>query len=186
QDGWSSRDRHPEGRRIMDATTDSDHDPEADEHRTEDERIREQLRAHGVTLGKGDVAPRVFWPALAIVVGVALFSIIWSDTAGTLWNSIQSGIVSGFGWFYTLAIGSFVIFTLFLAVSRFGNITLGRDGEEPEFNLISWFAMLFAAGMGIGLVFYGVAEPLTFYSDPKPSVEGTDIELADQAMAQTF
>src|SRR5699024_4943486 len=90
QDGWSSRDRH----------------------RTEDERIREQLRAHGVTLGKGDVAPRVFWPALAIVVGVALFSIIWSDTAGTLWNSIQSGIVSGFGWFYTLAIGSFVIFTL--------------------------------------------------------------------------
>jgi len=170
----------------MDATTDSDHDPEADEHRTEDERIREQLRAHGVTLGKGDVAPRVFWPALAIVVGVALFSIIWSDTAGTLWNSIQSGIVSGFGWFYTLAIGSFVIFTLFLAVSRFGNITLGRDGEEPEFNLISWFAMLFAAGMGIGLVFYGVAEPLTFYSDPKPGVEGTDIELADQAMAQTF
>src|SRR5699024_5170963 len=75
---------------------------------------------------------------------------------------------------------------LFLAVSRFGNITLGRDGEEPEFNLISWFAMLFAAGMGIGLVFYGVAEPLTFYSDPKPGVEGTDIELADQAMAQTF
>ncbi len=170
----------------MDATTDSDHDPEADEHRTEDERIREQLRAHGVKLGKGDVAPTVFWPALAIVVGVALFSIIWSDTAGTLWNSIQSSIVSGFGWFYTLAIGSFVIFTLFLAVSRFGNITLGRDGEEPEFNLISWFAMLFAAGMGIGLVFYGVAEPLTFYSDPKPGVEGTDIELANQAMAQTF
>ena len=170
----------------MDATTDSDHDPQVDDHRTEDEQIREQLRAHGVKLGKGDVAPRVFWPALAIVVVVALFSIIWSETAGTLWNSLQSSIVSGFGWFYTLAIGIFVIFTLFLAVSRFGNITLGRDGEEPEFNLISWFAMLFAAGMGIGLVFYGVAEPLTFYSDPKPGVEGSDIELANQAMAQTF
>ena len=170
----------------MDATTEPERDPQTRDDRTEDERIKDQLRDHGVKLGKGDIAPTVFWPALIIVVGVALFSIIWSETAGTLWNSLQSSIVSGFGWFYTLAIGTFVVFSLFLAVSRFGNITLGRDGEEAEFNLISWFAMLFAAGMGIGLVFYGVAEPLTFYSDPKPGVEGTDIELANQAMAQTF
>lgn len=156
------------------------------DQRTEDERVADQLRAHGVRLGPGGIAPRVFWPSLVLVVGIALFSIVFSETAGTLWTSIQSGIVSGFGWFYTLSIASFVVFALFLAVSRFGNITLGREGEEPEFSLISWFAMLFAAGMGIGLVFYGVAEPLTFFSDPKPGVEGTETQLADQAMAQTF
>ncbi|WP_435198774.1 BCCT family transporter [Janibacter sp. GS2] len=156
------------------------------DQRTEDERVADQLRAHGVRLGPGGIAPRVFWPSLVLVVAISLFSIIFSETAGTLWTSIQSGIVSGFGWFYTLSIASFVVFALFLAVSRFGNITLGREGEEPEFSLISWFAMLFAAGMGIGLVFYGVAEPLTFYSDPKPGVEGNEMQLADQAMAQTF
>lgn len=173
-------------------TADDSHSPRrpddahAVDDRTEDERIHDQLVAHGVRLGPGGIAPRVFWPALIIVVGVSLFSIFFSETAGELWNSIQSNIVSGFGWFYTLAIASFVIFAIFLAVSRFGNITLGREYEKPEFNLVSWFAMLFAAGMGIGLVFYGVAEPLTFYTTPKPGVEGTEAELANEAMAQTF
>lgn len=162
-----------------------DHHDDPD-HRTYDERINDQLRAHGVRLGPGGIAPRVFWPSLVIVVAVSLFSIFFSSTAGELWNSIQSGIVSGFGWFYTLAIASFVVFAIFLAVSRFGNITLGREYEKPDFNLVSWFAMLFAAGMGIGLVFYGVAEPLTFYTSPKPGVEGSEAELANQAMAQTF
>lgn len=162
-----------------------DHRDEPD-HRTEEERINDKLRAHGVKLGPGGVAPRVFYPSLIIVVAVSLFSILFSETAGELWTSIQSNIVSGFGWFYTLAIASFVVFAIFLAVSRFGNITLGREYEKPEFNLVSWFAMLFAAGMGIGLVFFGVAEPLTFYTTPKPGVEGTEAELANEAMAQTF
>ena len=154
--------------------------------RSEHDRITDQLREHGVRLGPGGIAPRVFWPSLIVVVAISVFSIVASDTANTLWTSIQSHIVSGFGWFYTLAIAAFVIFALFLAASRFGNITLGREGEAPEFSLPSWFAMLFAAGMGIGLVFYGVAEPLTFFSTPKPGVDGSEIELANQAMAQTF
>lgn len=162
-----------------------DHRDEPD-HRTEDERVHDQLRAHGVKLGPGGVAPRVFYPSLIIVVAVSLFSILFSETAGELWTSVQSNIVSGFGWFYTLAIAAFVVFAIFLAVSRFGNITLGREYEKPDFHLVSWFAMLFAAGMGIGLVFYGVAEPLTFYTSPKPGVEGSEAELANQAMAQTF
>ena len=156
------------------------------DRRTEHEKITDQLRAHGVKLGPGGIAPRVFWPSLIIVIGVALFSIVFQETAGELWTSVQSNIVSGFGWFYTLAIASFVVFALFLALSRFGNITLGHEGETPEFSLVSWFAMLFAAGMGIGLVFYGVAEPLTFFSDPKPGVEGNEIERANAAFGQTF
>ncbi|GAA1252915.1 BCCT family transporter [Prauserella halophila] len=151
-----------------------------------DDQIKEQLRHHGVRLGRGGVAPSVFWPSLIVVAAIALFSIIAPESAGNLWNSVQGGIVSGFGWFYTLAIAGFVIFAIFLGVSRFGNITLGKDGEEPEFGLFSWFTMLFAAGMGIGLVFFGVGEPLTFYSDPKPGVDGGSAELASQAMAQTF
>ncbi|WP_298749551.1 BCCT family transporter [uncultured Serinicoccus sp.] len=150
--------------------------------------MEQQLLRHGVKLGPGGVAPRVFWPALALVALVAVFSAVFTDTAGTLWNSIQSGIVSNFGWFYTLAIACFVVFALFLAFSRFGDITLGRDGEEAEFGLMSWFAMLFAAGMGIGLVFYGVAEPLTFFTSPPPGVspDASNADLAERAMAQTF
>ncbi|WP_238335609.1 BCCT family transporter [Serinicoccus kebangsaanensis] len=150
--------------------------------------MEQQLLNHGVKLGAGGVATRVFWPALIIVAVVALFSAIFTDTAGTFWNAIQSGIVTNFGWFYTVAIAGFVVFALFLAFSRFGDITLGRDGEEAEFGLMSWFAMLFAAGMGIGLVFYGVAEPLTFFTSPPPGVspDASTADLAERAMAQTF
>lgn len=154
-------------------------------HRTHAE-IEEQLRSHGVRLGRGGIAPSVFWPSLIVVAAIALFSTIVPETAGNLWNSIQGGIVSGFGWFYTLTIAGFVAFAVFLGVSRFGNITLGKDDEEPEFGLFSWFTMLFAAGMGIGLVFYGVGEPLTYFTDPKPGVEGDAAERATQGMAQTF
>lgn len=174
-----------ESSNATDGRRSADHHDDLD-RRTADERVKDQLRAHGVRLGPGGIAPRVFWPSLVIVVAVSLFSIFFSSTAGELWNSIQSSIVSGFGWFYILSIACFVAFAIFLAVSRFGNITLGREDEKPDFNLVSWFAMLFAAGMGIGLVFYGVAEPLTFYTSPKPGVDGTDAELANQAMAQTF
>ncbi|MCP2254261.1 choline/glycine/proline betaine transport protein [Prauserella aidingensis] len=153
---------------------------------TTDAEIERQLRSQGVRLGRGGIAPSVFWPSLIIVAAIALFSVIAPDTAGELWNSVQGGIVSGFGWFYTLAIAGFVLFAIFLGASRFGDITLGKDGEEPEFGLFSWFTMLFAAGMGIGLVFYGVGEPLTFFSDPKPGVDGGSAERASQAMAQTF
>ncbi|WP_066635239.1 BCCT family transporter [Serinicoccus hydrothermalis] len=150
--------------------------------------VEQQLLDHGVKLGPGGIAPRVFWPALVVVAAVALFSAIFTETAGSLWNAIQSGIVTNFGWFYTIVIAGFVVFALFLAFSRFGDITLGRDGEEAEFGLGSWFAMLFAAGMGIGLVFYGVAEPLTFFTSPPPglSPDATTAGTAERAMAQTF
>ena len=70
-------------------------------------------------------------------------------------------------------------------LSRFGDVTLGRDGEEPEFRLRSWFAMLFSAGMGIGLMFWGVAEPLFHYASPPPGVEGSSAEVANAAMGRT-
>ena len=80
----------------------------------------------------------------------------------------------------------FVGFSLFVGFSRFGDIKLGKDQDEPEFSTGSWFALLFAAGMGIGLVFYGVSEPLSHFASPRPGVTGTEKELAQQALTQTF
>ncbi len=132
------------------------------------------------------VAPGVFYPSLVILLTVVLASTIFPDKTGEVLASAQSNVVSGIGWYYTLAVTGFVVFAVWMGVSRFGDITLGKDDEEPEFSIKAWFAMLFAAGMGIGLVFWGAAEPLTFYDDPKPGVEGSDADVANAAMTQVF
>lgn len=67
-----------------------------------------------------------------------------------------------------------------------GDITLGKDDDEPEFSLGAWFSLLFAAGMGIGLVFYGVSEPLSHFVTPRPGVTGTEAQLAQSALVQTY
>lgn len=84
-------------------------------------------------------------------------------------------VVSDWGWLFILAGSVFVGFVLFIAFSRFGHIRLGRDDEQPEFSGVSWVAMMFAAGMGIGLMFYGVTEPLTYFRDSVPGYESGDI-----------
>jgi choline/glycine/proline betaine transport protein len=106
--------------------------------------------------------------------------------ANTVFSTLQSSVISSFSWYYVLITAFFVAFALWLGFSRFGDIQLGKDEDKPEFSLISWISFLFAAGMGIGLVFYGVAEPLSHFANPKPGVTGTEIELAQQAMSQTF
>ncbi len=108
------------------------------------------------------------------------------DTAEALFASVQSKIIGYFNWYYVLIATAFVGFSLWLGFGKFGDIKLGKDDDEPEFSLGSWFALLFAAGMGIGLVFYGVSEPLSHFASPKPGVTGTPAELAQQAQAQTF
>ncbi len=132
------------------------------------------------------VAPGVFWPALIIVVGAAALAVAFPEGTGELLADVQSGIVEKFGWYYVLVVAGFVAFSLWMGFSRFGDITLGQDDEEPEFSLMAWFSMLFAAGMGIGLVFWGAAEPLTFFTSPKPGVTGSDADLASAAMSQVF
>jgi glycine betaine transporter len=97
-------------------------------------------------------------------------------------------VTGAFGWVYLIATTLFIIFLLFLAFSRFGRIRLDRDNDRPEFSTGAWLAMLFSAGMGIGLVFYGVAEPMTHFSSPPPfgaSEEGT-MEAGRLAMQYTF
>ena len=106
-----------------------------------------------------------------LVIGVTLFFVVLlvamiliaPEQTQTLLNTAKSGIFANFSWFYVLAFSVFLGFLVILSVSSLGNIKLGNDEEEPEFGFLSWLAMLFAAGMGVGLMFFGVAEPLTHY-----------------------
>jgi choline/glycine/proline betaine transport protein len=140
------------------------------------------------TYGRGlaGIQRRVFWPALAVVVLVAGLAIAFPAAAEDLVGALQENVVGVFGWYYVLLVAGFVAFALWLGLGRWGDLTLGADDDEPEFGLRTWFAMLFAAGMGIGLVFYGVAEPLSHFADPKPGVTGTPAQLAQSALAQTY
>ncbi|UBH06018.1 choline transporter [Leucobacter sp. Psy1] len=152
-----------------------------------DERITAKLRSQGVRIGRGMIAPAVFWPALLVILAVTAFAMIWPDTAGDAFQGVQGWIVENLGWYYMLIIGAFIGIAAFIGFSRLGRIKLGLDNDEPEFGVLSWFSMLFAAGMGIGLVFYGVGEPLTYATvSPKPGWDGSEAELAGLAMAQTF
>ncbi|GAB3138264.1 BCCT family transporter [Marisediminicola antarctica] len=128
----------------------------------------------------------VFWPAAAIVTVFVTFALVAPGAAETMFGAIQSGIVNTFNWYYVLISAFFVAFSLFLGFSRFGDIKLGRDDDKPEFSLPAWFSLLFAAGMGIGLVFYGVSEPLSHFANPRPGVSGTPSQIAQQALSQTY
>lgn len=133
------------------------------------------------------VSWRVTVPAVVISLALVAPAIIWPHRMSTIVSAISGGVVNDLGWYYTLIVVGFVAFSLFLAVSRFGDIKLGPDDEEPEYSRVSWFAMLFAAGMGIGLVFWGVAEPLNHFTSPPPgSPTGTVAQIAQSAMNTTF
>ncbi|MBB5640287.1 BCCT family transporter [Cryobacterium roopkundense] len=131
-------------------------------------------------------APRVFYPALGIILAVVIVAISFPARTGATLQTLQSWVVAGLGPYYIILVAAFVVFAVWMGASRFGDIKLGTDEDKPEFGLMSWFSMLFAAGMGIGLVFWGMSEPLTFFTNPKPGVGGSAQELAAAAMNQTF
>lgn len=132
------------------------------------------------------LSPRVFYPAGGIVLLVVVLAIALPSQMSAWLTTASQTVVGAVGWYYVLITFGFVIFCGWLAFSRFGEIKLGKDEEGPEFGIFSWFAMLFSAGMGIGLMFWGVAEPLNHFNNPPPGTEGTQGELATAAMGRTF
>lgn len=132
------------------------------------------------------LAPWVFWPAAVLILAIVAFALLAPGTATEVFASLQTTVVNTFSWYYVLIAAAFVAFAIWMGVSRFGDIKLGKDDDEPEFSMVAWIALLFAAGMGIGLVFYGVAEPLTHFANPRPGVTGTEQQLAQSALSQTF
>jgi len=116
----------------------------------------------------------VFWITLGLVILAVSFGAFAPESFENATNNMKNFITSSFGWYYLLVVTGIVLFCLFFIVSPMGQITLGKPDEEPEYSRLSWFAMLFSAGMGIGLVFWGAAEPLAHFAiDPATEQAGT-------------
>ncbi|MDQ4020653.1 MAG: BCCT family transporter [Actinomycetota bacterium] len=103
--------------------------------------------------------------------GIVGWGVGWPGSLARVATSVLQWLVNNLGWLFVLAATGFVVFALWAALSRYGRIPLGRDGEKPEFRTVSWVAMMFSAGMGIGLMFYGVSEPLTHFVEPPPGAQ---------------
>lgn len=127
----------------------------------------------------------VFISTALITIALVIFVSFFQEPANALFSSTLSWISTQLGWFYILAVAGFLIFITLLAVSRYGNVKLGTEHSRPDFTNLSWFAMLFSAGMGIGLMFFGVAEPVMHYVSP-PVGDAETADAARQAMRITF
>ncbi|WP_254450657.1 BCCT family transporter [Aeromicrobium stalagmiti] len=133
------------------------------------------------------IDPVVFWVTGVIAVAFVAWGLISTPSLGTASSNAQDWVITNTGWFFVLASTFFVIFVIWLAASKYGRIPLGEDGEEPEFKTVSWIAMMFSAGMGIGLMFWGVAEPLSHFASPPPGTAKAESDEAMQtAMATTM
>lgn len=128
----------------------------------------------------------IFILTAIIVLVIAAWGIIGSGSFKVTVDLLMVSLKQNFSWLYLGAMLFFVIFSLVVAFSKFGNIRLGDDDERPEHGLISWFSMLFAAGMGIGLVFWGVAEPISHYIAPDKGIEPASAESAAFAIRSSF
>ncbi|MFT4817244.1 MAG: choline/glycine/proline betaine transport protein [Pseudohongiellaceae bacterium] len=133
----------------------------------------------------GSVCRPVFFISAGLIVLVCIYGVGFSEHAAVTFSAIQKWLVTNFGWFYMVSIAFFFGFVIYLAFSRFANIKLGPDDSEPDYSYVSWFSMLFSAGMGIGLLFFGVSEPLTHFAQPPSGIGGT-AEAAGRAMEITF
>ncbi|MFA4134221.1 MULTISPECIES: BCCT family transporter [unclassified Brevibacillus] len=127
-----------------------------------------------------------FLISLVIVFVIVLFGAISPELFASAASQVLKVTTTNFGWFYLIVTFGFLIFCIFLAFSRYGQIPLGSDDDEPEYSLPTWFAMLFSAGMGIGLVFWGVAEPVSHYFAPPAGVTGQTTEAAQTALRYAF
>jgi len=137
-------------------------------------------------LGTGTrIEPAVFVSSAVVVVVVLALGVVDPLLAKQLFVGLQDWIVGTWGWLFTASMALFLIFSVWSALGERGRLVLGSEGETPTFALPSWFAMLFSAGMGIGIMFYGVAEPMLHYATP-PSGPAFTPESAKQAMTITF
>lgn len=121
-----------------------------------------------------------------LILAIVLWGVIAPRSLESVFDTALAVITRDFGWFYLWVVLGLVVLALVLAFSRYGDLKLGTEDEEPEFSIATWFSMLFAAGMGIGLVFWGVAEPLSHYGTPPPGIAPGTAEAANAAMRYSF
>ncbi|MGW5862757.1 BCCT family transporter [Streptomyces sp. NPDC055239] len=116
----------------------------------------------------------VFGVTAVLTLAFVVWGAVATDSLESASTKMLNGLIHNGGWAFMLTASGFVVFALWLAVSRYGKITLGEEGEDPEFRTVSWVAMMFSAGMGIGLMFYGVSEPLAHFTTPPPGTDPAD------------
>ena len=129
----------------------------------------------------------VFGIAGALALAFIIWGFITPDGLGTVVDAALDWVITNTGWLFIIAASVFAVFAIVVAAKNFGRIPLGKDDEKPQFSTVSWISMMFATGMGIGLVFYGVGEPLFFYMSPPPgTVEGQTDAALSTAMGTTL
>lgn len=144
---------------------------------------------NGVKVEKFGPFPRVnrpvFIASALLIVGFIVFGSLFGELAGEVFSQLQSFITHRFRWLFIILMNVTVVFSLYIALSRYGDIRLGHQTEHPEYSLLSWFGMLFSAGIGIGLLYWGTAEPLYHFMSP-PMGQAETVEAAKQAMSISF
>ncbi|WP_278925667.1 BCCT family transporter [Staphylococcus auricularis] len=134
---------------------------------------------------RGKKLSPVFIYSIIVAAIVVVIGAIWPEQFGEITNNIKLWITDKLGWYYLILTTVMVFFCIFLIFSPIGKLKLGKPNDKPEFNTISWFAMLFSAGMGIGLVFYGAAEPMGDFIEP-PNAEPGSAEAYTEALRASF
>jgi choline/glycine/proline betaine transport protein len=132
-----------------------------------------------------DIHKPVFWPSVILIFLLIAGTLIAGDAAEQAFEAVRVGITEWASWLFVAAVNIFIGFALYFAFSKYGNIRLGGEDAEPDFSTMAWFAMLFSAGMGIGLMFFSVAEPMWHLISPPHSEAGTTEAVRD-AMGVTF
>ena len=127
-------------------------------------------------------SPVIFFTSAAIIILFAAATILFTDPLDTAVTAASDWLLAHLGWFYVLGVSVFLVFLLFICVGRFGRVKLGPDDEPPEHSGLAWFAMLFAAGIGTILMFWGVAEPISHFGAP-PRGASLGIEAGTPAAA---
>jgi len=131
------------------------------------------------------ISKPVFYPSILIIFLSIAFCLLFKENINEYFNSAQLAVTENLGWFFIIAVNVLLVYCLYLAFGKFGNIRLGGDDAEPEFTNAAWFAMLFSAGMGIGIMFFSIAEPVSHFSNPPRDTFNLE-QQAGQAMEFTF
>ncbi|MFC0009152.1 BCCT family transporter [Devosia nitrariae] len=131
------------------------------------------------------INPPVFFGSVAIIGLFVAVGVVFPGQAEAIFGAMQGWVLGAFGWWYLLSVAIFLGSVILIAASRFGNLKLGPDDATPDFRYVSWVAMLFAAGMGIGLMYFAVGEPMTHFAAP-PEAEPLSIAAQRQALSVTF
>lgn len=143
------------------------------QHATDEKKVRSKI------------SPPVFYSSAVVILLIVGFAALLPELAESHLSHLQQNLFMNASWFYILAVAIILLSVTYLGLSRYGQIKLGPDHAQPNFSYLSWFAMLFSAGMGIGLMFFGVAEPVMHYLNP-PTGDAQTIQAAKEAMRLTF